>query len=123
MVSMAPLGTTAAGTGSHRHKSQRRNGENGDYLSSDLTRSFTAIALEVGRKHSGVVSAEARVLEVGMHAPQNASPCASGNLDIERLYPAADIKPSAQNPVGGYSTEAMHRYAVAVMTALAEIPH
>ena len=57
-----------------------------DYPSSDLTRSFTAIALVVGRKHSGVVSEETRVLEEGMHAMQKASPSASGNLDIERLY-------------------------------------
>jgi hypothetical protein len=88
-----------------------------DYLAGNLTRSFVARALEIGRQNHGVASEEARVLKAAARAMQNAPPGFTGNLDIERLYPAADIAPSQANPLGGYTTETMYRYAVAVIDA------
>jgi hypothetical protein len=89
-----------------------------DYLATDVSRTFAALTVEIGRQHTGVLSDEARVLNAGMRALQNMSPQASGNLDIERLCPAADIEPSMQNPFGGATpTETMYRYAVAVIEA------
>ena len=88
-----------------------------DYLAGDLTSSFVGRALELGRQHDGVAREEARVLRAAMLAMQNAPPGFTGNLDIERLYPAADIEPSQTHRFGGYTTEAMYRYAVAVIEA------
>jgi hypothetical protein len=88
-----------------------------DLIATDLTSSFTARAVEIGRQHHGVASEEARVYAAAMEALHNAAPGFTGNLDIERLYPAADIQPSASHPFGGYTTEAMHRYAIAVIDA------
>ena len=88
-----------------------------DLLASDLTSSFTARALEIGRQHHGVASEEARVHTAAMNAMHTAPPGFTGNLDIERLYPAADIQPSPTHPFGGYTTETMYRYAIAVIDA------
>ena len=88
-----------------------------DYLAGDLTSSFVGRALELGRQHDGVAREEARVLRAAMLAMQNAPPGFTGNLDIERLYPAADIEPSQTHRFGSYTTEAMYRYAVAVIDA------
>jgi hypothetical protein len=72
-----------------------------DYLAGDLTSSFVGRALELGRQHDGVAREEARVLRAAMLAMQNAPPGFTGNLDIERLYPAADIEPSQTYRLGG----------------------
>ncbi len=88
-----------------------------DLLASDLTTSFTARALEIGRQHHGVASEEARVYNAAMNAMRTAPPGFTGNLDIERLYPAADIQPSPTHPFCGYTTATMYRYAIAVIDA------
>lgn len=86
-------------------------------LVSDLTQHFPALAREIALAHNGVASEEARVYQEAVRAFDQAPPGFSGNLDIERLYPAADIAPSQTHPFGGYSTTEMHRYAVAVIDA------
>jgi hypothetical protein len=88
-----------------------------DLLASDLTSSFTARALEIGLQHHGVASEEERVYNAAMKALHAAPPGFTGNLDIERLYPAADIQPSPAHRSGGYTTETMYRYAIAVIDA------
>jgi hypothetical protein len=88
-----------------------------DNLAGDLTDGFVARALEIGRQHPGVASEEIRVLNAATQVMENSSPHSSGNLDIERLYPAADIDPSPTNPFGGYTTDGMYRYAIAVLDA------
>lgn len=88
-----------------------------DLLADDLTTSFTARALEIARQHDGVASEEQRIHNAATNAMRTAPPGFTGNLDIERLYPAADIHPSATHPFGGYTTETMYRYAVAVIDA------
>ncbi|MEE6140628.1 SEFIR domain-containing protein [Mycobacterium sp. 050128] len=88
-----------------------------DLLASDLTHSFTARALEIARQHHGIASEEERVYNAAMKAMYAAPPGFTGNLDIERLYPAADIQPSPAHRSGGYTTETMYRYAVAVIDA------
>jgi hypothetical protein len=88
-----------------------------DHLAEDLNDGFVTRALEIGRCQSGVASEESRVLKAATAARHNVPPGFSGNLDIERLYPAADIEPSLTNPFGGFSIDAMYRYTVAVLQA------
>jgi hypothetical protein len=88
-----------------------------DQLASDLTKYLAGSALQIALQHSGVASEEARVYRAAARAFDEAPPGFTGNLDIERLYPAADIPPSQSHPFGGYSTETMYRYSVAVIDA------
>ena len=78
-----------------------------DLLALDLTTSFTGRALEIGREHHGVASEEERIYNAAMNAMRTAPLGFTGNLDIERLYPAADIPPSPTHPFGGYTNETM----------------
>lgn len=86
-------------------------------LISDLTDHFPRRATEIALAHNGVASEEARIYQAAARAAAEAPPGFTGNLDVERLYPAADIAPSQSHPFGGYTTAAMHRYAVAVIDA------
>ncbi|MEN4397423.1 hypothetical protein [Mycolicibacterium conceptionense] len=86
-------------------------------LISDLTEYFPRRAAEIALAHNGVASEEARIYRAAARAYDEAPPGFTGNLDVERLYPAADIAPSQSHPFGGYTTAAMHRYAVAVIDA------
>lgn len=88
-----------------------------DHLAGDLTDSFVARTLEIGSQQFGVASEEIRVLNDAMQAMDDAPPNFKGNLDIERLYPAADIAPAPTNRFGGYTTKAMYRYSLAVIDA------
>ncbi|OMC51963.1 hypothetical protein A5742_17685 [Mycolicibacterium fortuitum] len=86
-------------------------------LISDLTEHFPRRAAEIALAHNGVASEEARIYQAAARAHAEAPPGFTGNLDVERLYPAADIAPSQSHPFGGYTTAAMHRYAVTVIDA------
>lgn len=88
-----------------------------DHLADDLKDSFVTRALQISRRQFGVASEETRVLRAANEARRNVAPGFSGNLDIERLYPAADIEPSQTNPFGGFSVDGMHRYTVEVLEA------
>jgi hypothetical protein len=88
-----------------------------DHLAEDITPLFLDITRAVASTRPGVVSDEMRADEAGMRALQQVTPPFTGNLDFERLYPAADIAPSDEFPFGAYSGEMMHRCAVQVIEA------
>lgn len=88
-----------------------------DLISSDLTKYFADSALQIALQHQGIAREEARIYQAAARARDGAPPGFTGNLDIERLYPAPDIPPSPSHPFGGYSTEAMYHYSVTVIDA------
>ncbi len=88
-----------------------------DLIAADITENFADTALQIALQHAGVARNEARVYQAAARLRNEAPPGFTGHLDIERLYPAADIAPSPSHPFGGYSTETMYRYAVAVIDA------
>lgn len=88
-----------------------------DHLAKDIAPRFVAIARALASTSPGVANDELRVDDAAMRTWEEAPPSFTGNLDIERLYPAADIAPSDEYPLGAYSNEAMHRCAVQVIEA------
>jgi SEFIR domain len=88
-----------------------------DQIASGLSTYFTDIAHQIALSYPGVAREEARVYLAAKQALRDAPTGFTGNLDVERLYPAADIAPSPRYPFGGYSTEEMYRYSVAVIDA------
>jgi hypothetical protein len=88
-----------------------------DHLAGDIAPRFLDIARAVASTRPGVMSDEVRSLDAAMRMLQEVTPTFTGNLDVERLYPPADIAPSDEFPFGAYSDEMMHRCAVQVIEA------